>query len=258
MTLDGVGKTYSDAKRNRTVEALSNVSLDVHEGEFLSILGPSGCGKSTLLHIAGGFESATVGTVLVDGTPVTKPGRDRGMVFQTATLFPWKSVAANVAWPLRTAGVGRVEASERAAQLLDLVGLKDFGDAYPAELSGGMRQRAAIARTLSMEPRILLMDEPFGALDALTRELMQEELVRITQAANLTVVFVTHDISEAIFLGDRVAVMSRRPGRVVTVDNIPFGRPRGADVKASPELASFHAQYWDMLKTEQRDAAAGR
>lgn len=258
LVLSGIRKTYDDVARGRSVEALSEVNLTVEPGEFISILGPSGCGKSTLLHIAGGFERATSGQVLVDGVEVRAPGRDRGMVFQTATLFPWKTIAANVAWPLRVQGVSRSASRRRALELVHLVGLGDFYDAYPAELSGGMRQRASIARTLAMEPRVLLMDEPFGALDALTRELMQEELLRLTQEASLTVVFITHDISEAVFLGDRVVVMSRRPGRIVSVDTIDLPRPRHADVKGSPKMAEYHSRYWQMLRGEQNDAAAGR
>lgn len=257
LVLSGISKTYVDVSRQRTVAALSDVNLTVEPGEFISILGPSGCGKSTLLHIAGGFEPASAGRILVDGIEVLEPGRDRGMVFQTATLFPWKTIEANVAWPLRVQGVSRAVARRRAQELLQMVGLRDFKDAYPAELSGGMRQRASIARTLAMEPRVLLMDEPFGALDALTRELMQEELVRLTQEASLTVVFVTHDISEAVFLGDRVVVMSRRPGRIVSIESIDLPRPRHADVKGSPEMAEYHARYWEMLREGQSDAAAG-
>lgn len=250
VSISDVSKVY--AARGREIVALSDVDLDIAAGEFVTILGPSGCGKSTLLHIVGGFEGPTRGQVAVDGGLVTKPGRDRGMVFQSATLFPWKTISGNVAWPLQTAGRSSREVKARVAELLGLVGLSDFASAYPAELSGGMRQRAAIARALAMQPRVLLMDEPFGALDALTRELMQEELVKIADAAQLTVLFVTHDISEAVFLGDRVVVMSRRPGRIATVDRIDQGLDKG-----SPEFAGYHARYWEMLRQEQRSAAAG-
>ncbi|MGH9183940.1 MAG: ABC transporter ATP-binding protein [Acidimicrobiales bacterium] len=232
------------------VEALRDLTLTVEDGELLTVLGPSGCGKSTLLHIIGGFESATSGEVLLHGRPVHKPGRDRGMVFQQATLLPWKSVLGNVAWSYEVARTPRREARERAADLLRLVGLEAFADAYPGELSGGMRQRAALARTLALEPQVLLMDEPFGALDAQTREVMQEELNRIWQESAVTVVFITHDIYEAIFLGDRVAVMSPRPGRIAEVVEIELPRPRTNEVKKRPEFIGYHGLFWDLLRPD--------
>jgi NitT/TauT family transport system ATP-binding protein len=236
------------SRGDQVVHALQDVSLTVEDGEFLTILGPSGCGKSTLLHIVGGFETATSGEVRVHGRPVTKPGRDRGMVFQQATLFPWKVVLDNVAWSYQVAKVNKKDARERARDLLRLVGLARFAGAYPAELSGGMRQRAALARTLALEPELLLMDEPFGALDAQTREVMQEELNRIWQEAGITVVFITHDIYEAIFLGDRVAVMSARPGRIADCVDIEIDRPRSGEVKKSKELLEYHNRFWDLLR----------
>lgn len=238
----------------QVVQALRDVSLTVSDGEFLTVLGPSGCGKSTLLHIVGGFEAATSGEVRVHGRPVTKPGRDRGMVFQQATLFPWKTALGNVAWSYQVAKVPRREAFERSRDLLRLVGLDAFADAYPGELSGGMRQRAALARTLALEPEVLLMDEPFGALDAQTREVMQEELNRIWQDAGITVVFITHDIYEAIFLGDRVAVMSARPGRIVECVDIDLERPRSSEVKKSEELLEYHNQFWDLLRHDELES----
>jgi NitT/TauT family transport system ATP-binding protein len=234
------------------VHALSAVDLDVTEREFLTILGPSGCGKSTLLHIIGGFEAATDGLVEVRGRPISKPGRDRGMVFQQAPLFPWRTVVRNVAWPMEIAGRSRQTALARSRDLLAMVGLHGFDNSYPAELSGGMRQRACIARTLAHEPEVLLMDEPFGALDALTREVMQEELNRIWQGAGITVIFVTHDINEAVFLGDRTAVMSARPGRILDVIDIDLPRPRSIEVKKSHELLAYHNQLWDRLRDEVR------
>jgi NitT/TauT family transport system ATP-binding protein len=236
---------------SQVIQALQGVSLRVEDGEFLTILGPSGCGKSTLLHIIGGFETATSGEVLVHGRHITKPGRDRGMVFQQPTLFPWKSVLGNVAWSYQVAKVPGREARERSRDLLRLVGLDAFADAYPGELSGGMRQRAALARTLALEPEVLLMDEPFGALDAQTREVMQEELNRIWQAAGITVVFITHDIYEATFLGDRVAVMSARPGRIVETVDIELQRPRSGEVKKSQELLEYHNRFWDLLRHDE-------
>jgi len=238
LAIRGLGKVF--VRDRQRVVALDSLDLDVREGEFLTLLGPSGCGKSTLLHLVGGFEDPTSGHVLLDGARVRRPGRDRGMVFQEATLFPWWTVARNVGWPAR----------RRASELLELVGLTGFGDAYPRELSGGMRQRASIARTLALEPRVLLMDEPFGSLDAQTRETMQEELSRIHEQAGTTVIFVTHDIHEAVFLGDRVAVMSARPGRVVQTVDIGLGRPRPSEVRKSAELLEYHNRLWDRLRAE--------
>jgi len=235
--------------RQRT-EALKGLDLDVREGEFLTLLGPSGCGKSTLLHLLGGFETPTAGRIVLDGRPVRGPGRDRGMVFQDSTLFPWWTVARNVGWPVVVGGGSRSAVRSRVDELLGLVGLADVADAYPAELSGGMRQRACIARTLALEPRVLLMDEPFGSLDAQTREVLQEELGHICEVAGTTVVFVTHDIHEAVFLGDRAAVMSARPGRLTEVVEIGLGRPRPPDTRKSPELLGYHNRLWDRLRAE--------
>jgi NitT/TauT family transport system ATP-binding protein len=245
IDMKNIIKKYGDG-----FPAVNDVSLDIADGEFMILVGPSGCGKSTLLHVLGGFETATAGEVAVGGPAVREPGRDRGMVFQKATLFPWWTIERNVAWPLEVAGTGRRQCRERAAELLDLVGLSGFGDAYPGELSGGMQQRAGIARTLALEPRVLLMDEPFGALDAQTRELMQEELNRIWQQAGITVVFITHDIYEAVFLGDRVVVMSGRPGSIIADVPIDLPRPRGNEVKGSPEFADYHARLWSLLRDE--------
>ncbi len=244
-----LGKVF--AREGQSVEALRDVSLTVEAGEFVTILGPSGCGKSTLLHIIGGFEPPTRGEVRVGGVPVRKPGRDRGMVFQQATLFPWKNALQNVAWSYEVDGVPKREARAKASDLLDMVGLSGFADAYPGELSGGMRQRAALARTLALEPQVLLMDEPFGALDAQTREVMQEELNRIWHEAGLTVVFITHDIYEATFLGDRVLVMSPRPGRIIEDIPIDLPRPRGPETKKSAKMLEYHNRFWDLLRSEQ-------
>lgn len=248
LQLEGVSKVFRS--RGRQVEALKDVNLTVERGEFLTVLGPSGCGKSTLLHLLGGFETATVGSLTIDGTPITGPSRSRGMVFQHATLFPWRTVLANVAWPLEVDGVSRSEARPRAKELLQLVGLAGFEDARPGELSGGMRQRAALARTLAMEPDVLLMDEPFGALDAQTRELMQEELTAIWQESDLTVVFITHDINEAIFLGDRTVVMGARPGRIIESLPIDLARPRSAATKHDPRVLEYHDHFWSLIRDE--------
>ncbi|RZS78846.1 NitT/TauT family transport system ATP-binding protein [Pigmentiphaga kullae] len=248
-----VTKTFRRGKH--VVNALSAVDLAVRKGEFLTILGPSGCGKTTLLHMLGGFEFPTEGSVEIEGRPITGPGRDRGMVFQEAMLFPWRTVRANVAWPLLVAGTPRRQAHARADELLARVGLARFGNAYPGELSGGMRQRAALARTLAMEPSVLLMDEPFGALDAQTREVMQEELTRLWQASGLTVVFITHDINEAIFLGDRVVVMGASPGRVVEDRAIELERPRSSETKSDPRILEYRSHLWDVLRRESARSA---
>lgn len=248
LEVDGVTKVFTRAAHR--VMALNDVSLRAAEGEFVTIIGPSGCGKSTLLHIVGGFEAPTAGSVTLADRKITKPGRDRGMVFQQATLYPWWTIERNVAWPLMIGGLSRHKALERATELLSLVGLEGFSKAYPGELSGGMNQRAALARTLSLDPKLLLMDEPFGALDAQTRELMQEELNRIWQAAGITVVFVTHDIYEAVFLGDRVQVMSNRPGQIIEDVRIELPRPRHPQVKDSAQFSAYHAKLWAVLRAQ--------
>ena len=200
--------------RPRPIRALDCVDLEIAEGEFVALLGPSGCGKSTLLNILAGFEDNSEGTALIDGSSIGRPGPDRGVVFQEAALFPWLTVWENVVFGPKMQGVARAEYEERARELLEIVGLQDFAKAYPSQLSGGMRQRVGIARVLVMRPRALLMDEPFGALDAQTRLAMQELLLRVWEKLNTTVVFVTHDIDEAILLADRVCVMTARPARI--------------------------------------------
>jgi len=234
------------------VQALKPVSLDVMKGELLTIVGPSGCGKSTLLQIMGGFDTATTGTVSTPRGLVTGPSRTIGMVFQRATLFPWWNIERNVAWALRCGGVNRRAALDRARELLDLVGLSGFETAYPNELSGGMQQRAALARTLSLEPDVLLMDEPFGALDAQTRELMQEELLRIQQVAGTTIVFVTHDIREAVFLGDRVVALSGSPGEIALELAPGLARPHTHDVMRSKEFLDAYEAVWACIQTGGR------
>lgn len=256
LEIDGVGRIFSS--RGGDVEALGDITLKVAREEFVTILGPSGCGKSTLLHLLGGFDKPTSGEIRLDGAPIRKPGRDRGMVFQQATLFPWRTVLANVSWPLEVAGKGRAAANQRAKELLELVGLGGFEANLPGELSGGMRQRAAIARTLAMDPAVLLMDEPFGALDAQTRELMQEELNRIREEARLTVVFITHDINEAIFLGDRVVVMSRRPGRIIEDLKVDLPRPRGTAAKHDPKVLEYHDHLWGLIRDQLDPSKVGR
>ena len=234
----------------RTVEAIGGFSLTVDEGEFVSIVGPSGCGKSTFLHILGGFEPLDGGTMLLNGAPIGGPGPDRGMLFQEFALFPWRSVIGNVGWALEVQGMPKSERLSRARRYLELVGLAAFAEAYPAELSGGMKQRVALARVLAFEPRILLMDEPFGALDAQTRELMQEELNAIWQQTRNTVLFVTHDIEEAIYLSDRVVVFTARPGRLKDEVRVDIPRPRNIEIKKSGRYLDFRNRVWDALRAE--------
>ena len=248
--LEVLGLTKTFRRGTRTVEAIAGFSLMVENGEFVSIVGPSGCGKSTFLHILGGFEPADSGTMLLNGVPIAGPGPDRGMLFQEFALFPWRSVMGNVGWALEVQGVPKAERLVRAGKFLELVGLSGFADAYPAELSGGMKQRVALARVLAFEPRILLMDEPFGALDAQTRELMQEELNGIWQQTRNTVLFVTHDIEEAIYLSDRVIVFTARPGRLKDEVRVDLPRPRSIDVKKSGEYLAYRNRVWDSLRSE--------
>lgn len=225
------------AKRFGEVVALEGVDLDVAENEFVSIVGASGCGKSTLLSLIAGLEAPTAGELEVSGAPVTGPGRDRGVVFQQATLMPWLTVQRNVEFALRgEAGLSRADRADRAREFLRLVGLEGFERAYPAQLSGGMQQRVALARSLSYGPDVLLMDEPFGALDALTRRTMQELLLEVWEQHRLTVLLVTHDIGEAVVTSDRVVVMSPRPGRVQRIVDVPIPRPRTLASERSPEF----------------------
>jgi NitT/TauT family transport system ATP-binding protein len=246
---------HFELDRKRSVTALDSVELEVREGEFLAIVGPSGCGKSTLLYMIGGFEPVTEGQILVDGEPVTGPGADRGIVFQHFALFPWLSVADNIAYGLKERKVPAAERTETVRALIELVKLKGFENAYPKQLSGGMKQRVAIARTLALNPGILLMDEPFGALDAQTRAMMQEELLRIASTRRTTVVFVTHDVREAVYLADRVAVMTARPGRIKAVVDTgsAVGRRERSDTSEyleSPAFAHVVNQVWDLVREE--------
>jgi NitT/TauT family transport system ATP-binding protein len=238
------------------VEALRDVCLRVADGRFVAIVGPSGCGKSTLLHIVGGFIPQTSGTVRVDGHEVRAPGPDRGMMFQDLALFPWRTVEGNVGWALEVQGRPRAEREAIVERYLALVGLRDFRRFYPNDLSGGMRQRVALARVLAFEPGVLLMDEPFGALDAQTRELMQEELQRIWQHTAKTVLLVTHDIEEAVYLADHVVVFTARPGTVKAALDIKLPQPRGIEVKKSPEFIAYRNALWDLLRDEVLRARA--
>jgi NitT/TauT family transport system ATP-binding protein len=231
------------AKRYQTprgaVHALDDVGFTVGEGELVAIVGPSGCGKSTLLKILAGLLPRTSGEVQLRGTPITGPRRDIGVVFQSPVLFPWRTVLENVLLPIDVQGLGRERNRRRALELLDLVGLTDFEHRYPSELSGGMQQRVAITRSLIHDPALLLMDEPFGALDAMTRESMNVELQRIWLARRETILFITHSIPEAVFLADRVIVMTPRPGRIQDVVAVKMPRPRSLDATSTPEFGAL-------------------
>jgi NitT/TauT family transport system ATP-binding protein len=241
----------------RTVAAVRRFTLATTPGEFVALLGPSGCGKTTVLNAVAGFVPPMAGRVVVDGELVTRPGADRGMVFQQHSLFPWKTVLGNVEFGLKMRGVGRTERTSQARTYLNLVGLAGFEHAYPGELSGGMQQRVGIARVLVNRPRVMLMDEPFGALDAQTRLTMQELLLGVWREVQTTVLFVTHDIDEALFLADRVAVITARPGQVRDVVEVKLARPRAAEVIASPEFMALKARVLAQLREESARGLPG-
>jgi NitT/TauT family transport system ATP-binding protein len=234
---------------SRTVTAIDKLSLSIEEHEFVSIVGPSGCGKSTFLHIVGGFEPATGGEVRLNGRPIGPPGPDRGMMFQDLSLFPWLTALENVAWPLEMKGMGKVERLAKAREYLDLVHLVRYGDLYPGQLSGGMKQRVALARLFALDPEVMLMDEPFGALDSQTRELLQEELQSIWRRTRKTALFVTHDIDESIYLATRLIVFTARPGRIKADIRIPDIDRSGA-LRKSKEYLDLRVQVWDLLREE--------
>ena len=230
-------------------QALEDISFVVNEGEFLTILGPSGCGKSTLIRSIAGFQSLEQGKIMLDDKQVTKPGPDRIMVFQEFDqLFPWKTVFGNIAYALKINGVPKEERKQKAEHYLEMVNLKEFASAFPHQLSGGMKQRAAIARSLALNPAILLMDEPFGSLDAQTRTILQMELVRIWQQVGSTIIFITHNIQEAILLGDRVMVMSNDPGKIKDIVDVKIKRPR---LPETPEFMKLWHQLYGLLETKR-------
>jgi NitT/TauT family transport system ATP-binding protein len=232
------------------VEAIKNVSIDVQPSEFVSLIGPSGCGKSTLLSIVAGFVRPTSGEALLDGTPITKPGSDRGVVFQQYSLFPWLTVRLNVEFGLKMAGVDKDKRENTARTLLGLAGLLAFEHHYPAQLSGGMKQRIGIVRALATSPQVLLMDEPFGALDTQTRVVMQEILTNMWQKFRISVLFITHDIEEAIFLSDRIYVMTARPGRIKAEIKVPLPRPRKAAMTESPDFMKLVHELKRLIREE--------
>ncbi|WP_431281564.1 ABC transporter ATP-binding protein [Humitalea sp. 24SJ18S-53] len=257
LSIAGVTRTFPAQGGGTPTLALQPTDLTITPGEFVAILGPSGCGKSTLLRIVAGLDRPTAGQVTLDGVPVTGPGPDRGMVFQSYTLFPWLTVEQNIRFGLRERDVPEAEQAEIAGRLIARTGLRGFERHWPKQLSGGMQQRTALARALANDPEMLLLDEPFGALDHQTRELMQELLLEIWQGDRKTVLFVTHDIDEAVFLATRVLVMSARPGRVKAVVDVPLPYPRDWTVKTSPEFASLKARLMGEIREEVRKAAAG-
>lgn len=233
------------------VQALSGVDLSVRENEFLTVLGPSGCGKTTLLKTIAGLIPWNSGEIIIDGGPVRGPGPDRAMVFQNFALLPWATVLENVSFGLQLRGVSKADRRRKAASLIEMVGLGGFESKRPNELSGGMQQRVGLARALAVEPQILLMDEPFGAVDEQTRRLLQEELLRIWEQTRLTVVFITHSMEEAVLLGDRVVLMSARPGRIAEIVDVPLKRPRSSDIgglERSAEYVGITAYLWDRLR----------
>ncbi|MCK9914837.1 ABC transporter ATP-binding protein [Microbacteriaceae bacterium K1510] len=252
IVVDNVNHLYRPPV-GREVLALDQISLTVANREFIALLGPSGCGKSTLLYLIGGFLPVEIGSITVDGKKVTAPGPDRGIVFQHFALFPWKTVRGNILYGLERQGMEKTEREARAQQYIDLVGLSGFEDSYPSQLSGGMKQRAAIARTLAFDPKILLMDEPFGALDAQTRGLMQRELLSIWQRTPKTVIFVTHDVQEAVYLADRVAVMSARPGRIKTIVDTKFDK-NDPDIFKNKFFVDKVDELWNLVKEEAAKA----
>jgi NitT/TauT family transport system ATP-binding protein len=249
LAISRLSKSFGD------LEALRSIDLTVERGEFISVVGPSGCGKTTFLRIVAGLEPASSGVVLLDAHAVRQPGSDRGFVFQSDNLLPWRTVIANAMIGREIAGAAGPEQRHRTMQLLKLVGLEGFEQYYPRQLSGGMRQRVNLARALAIDPEILLMDEPFSALDAQTREIMQTELLRIWDEGRKTVLFVTHQIDEAVFLSDRVLVFARRPGRLQAEIKIALPRPRHLAIKRSSEFVAIVDRIWRMIEDDVRAAA---
>ncbi len=252
LTVSGLHKNFDS--EGKTTVALKDINFSTHRRELLCVVGPSGCGKSTLVRILAGLEEHSAGDVLLLGQPVTGPGSDRGMVFQGYTLFPWLTVKKNVMFGLEVNGHGKLECDREAMQWLQLIGLEKFADAYPHQLSGGMKQRVAIVRALANQPRILLMDEPFGALDAQTRCRMQAHLLEIWRKIDITIVFITHDLDEAIFLADRILVLSAHPGQIQELIEVPVPRPRSVAQIVSPEFLATKARLEQLIYSARHDA----
>jgi NitT/TauT family transport system ATP-binding protein len=257
LVIEGASRTFPGVRGGAPTRALEPINLVVGDNDFVTILGPSGCGKSTLLRLVAGLDTATRGRVALDGRAIVGPGADRGMVFQSYTLFPWLTIADNIAFGLREKGIPAARRGEIVQQWLERVGLSGFAQHYPKQLSGGMQQRTAIARALANDPKILLLDEPFGALDNQTRALMQELLLGIWEREQKTVLFVTHDIEEAIFLASRVLVMTARPGRIKAELPIDLPHPRHYTIKTSPEFSALKARLTEEIRAEAVLAAEG-
>jgi NitT/TauT family transport system ATP-binding protein len=263
IEITGLCKTFTGSGGSEPVAALQDFTLTIADNEFLTVLGPSGCGKTTLLRLIDGLMPWEEGDIVIDGQPVRGPGPDRAMVFQSFALMPWASVLSNVTFGLELRGVPDSMRKDKAMELIEMVGLSGFERRYPMELSGGMQQRVGLARALAVEPKVLLMDEPFGALDEQTRRLLQEELLQIWETRRTTVVFITHSMEEAVLLGDRVVLMSARPGRIEEIVPVPLPRPRSSQVssvEASPEFAEITAKLWGRLRdmqTHRRHRALG-
>ena len=254
IKIDNISKVYDDPNEGAKVQALSGVSIDIEEGEFVCIVGPSGCGKSTLLEIVAGLSPQSEGTVYVDDKKVTGPGRDIGVVFQNAALFPWRSIKKNMLFGLENTKISKEEKEAKFQYYLDLMGLRGFENKYPAQLSGGMKQRAGIARTLIADPKVILMDEPFSAVDHLTRCTLQEELINIREKEKKTILFVTHDINEAVYLADRVIVLTPRPGKIMSEYKISLPYPRSrTDAALSKYAASIVADISRGGKAKEED-----
>lgn len=246
------GNSGNNGSSSNELLALGGVNLDIHKGEFISIVGPSGCGKSTFLDLVGGLSKPNEGNIFIDGKPVEGPGLDRGIVFQQYALFPWRTALGNVEFGLESQKIPKNERTEIAQKYLSLVGLSSFEDRYPYELSGGMKQRVAIARALAFDPDILLMDEPFGALDAQTREILQRELLHIWEETHKTILFITHSIDEAVFLSDKVAIMTARPGVIKKMEDVPISRNDrfDDDIRSSQDFVKARYKLWELLKEE--------
>jgi NitT/TauT family transport system ATP-binding protein len=243
LSLRGLDKSFTEEKSGKVLEVLEGIDLDIEPGTFTCLVGPTGCGKTTLLRLMGGLELPTAGEVLFEGEPITGPGPERGVVFQEYALFPWRTVVGNVSFGLEVGGMGHDEARSRADEYIDTVGLSGHDDLYPKELSGGMKQRVAIARTLAVEPKILLMDEPFASLDAQTRNAMQEFLIGLWRGTGTTIVFVTHSVDEAVYLGQRVIGLSRRPARILKRFDNPLAYPRNRTEEGFIELRADILSY---------------